>query len=88
MAEYKGVTKSGFEFVIDEDSIDMELMDALADASENEAMTGRVIMRMLGKDQKTRFYDHIRNEKGKVPIDKATEGLIDFFEAVKAGKNL
>lgn len=88
MAEYKGVTKSGFEFVIDEDSIDMELMDALADASENEAMTGRVIMRMLGKDQKNRFYDHIRNEKGKVPIDKATEGLIDFFEAVKAGKNL
>jgi hypothetical protein len=88
MAEYKGVTKTGFEFVIDEDAIDMELLDDLADASENGAVLGRIIMRMLGKEQKKRFYDFIRNENGKVPIDKASEGLIDFFNAVKAGKNL
>lgn len=88
MAEYKGVTKTGFEFVIDEDAIDMELLDDLADASENCAVLGRIIMRMLGKEQKKRFYDFIRNENGKVPIDKASEGLIDFFNAVKAGKNL
>ncbi len=87
MAEYKGTTKTGFEFVVDEDSIDMELMDDLVEASENEAMIGRIIMRMLGKEQKKRFYDHIRNEKGKVPVDKASEGLIDFFEAIKTGKN-
>ena len=88
MAEYKGVTKTGFDFCIDEDAIDMELLDDLAEATENEALIGRIIMRMLGKEQKKRFYDFIRNEKGKVPIDKASEGLVDFFEAIKAGKNL
>lgn len=88
MAEYKGVTKSGFEFSINEENIDMELMDDLADAEENSALIGRIIMRMLGKEQKKRFYDFIRTESGKVPIDKASEGVIDFFEAIKAGKNL
>jgi len=88
MAEYKGVTKSGFEFSINEENIDMELMDDLADAEENNALIGRIIMRMLGKEQKKRFYDFIRTENGKVPIDKASEGMIDFFEAIKAGKNL
>lgn len=87
MATYKGTTETGFEFEIDENAIDMELIDLMADASDNNLYTGRVIERMLGKEQKKAFYNHLREKYGKVPIDKASECLADFFNAVTAGKN-
>lgn len=87
MESVKGKTRHGFEFEIDRDNIDMELLDTLADAMENESLMGRVLSQLMGKEQKKRFYDFIRNEKGKVPIDKASEGLIDIFNSFKDGKN-
>lgn len=87
MATYKGTTETGFEFEIDENAIDMELMDSIADAGDNEIYIGRVIGRMLGKEQKKAFYNHLREKYGNVPIDKASECLADFFNAVTAGKN-
>lgn len=84
----KGKTKTGFEFEIDRGVIDMELLDDLADMQDNPALTGRVLTRLLGKDQKKALYDHIRDESGRVPIDKAAAELVDIFGAFETGKNL
>ena len=43
MAEYKGVTKTGFDFCIDEDAIDMELLDDLAEATECRLRAERLV---------------------------------------------
>lgn len=87
MEKEKGRTKSGFEFEIDRGAIDMELLDELADMQDNPALTGRVLARLLGKDQKRALYDHIRDENGRVPIGRAAAELVDIFGAFENGKN-
>ena len=85
--EYKGITRYGFEFAIDSEAIDMELLDAIAKCDENSIFIGSVFERLLGSDQKKAFYDSIRDEKGHVPPERAVECLNDFFESIKNGKN-
>ena len=87
MATVKGKTKTGFEFEIDSAVIDMELLDDLSDMQENPAVTGRVLNRLLGKEQKKALYDHIRDESGHVPIESAAAELIDLFAGLENGKN-
>lgn len=87
MAIVKGKTETGFEFEIDRDCIDMELLDDLAEMQENPAITGRVLNRLLGKEQKRALYDHVRDEAGHVPIDKAAAELVDIFKGLENGKN-
>lgn len=84
---YKGKTRYGYEFEISKSAIDMELLDAIADCEDNSVYIGRVFERLLGKEQKKRFYDSIRDETGHVPAEKATECLTDFFDVIKNGKN-
>ena len=87
MATVKGKTKTGFEFEIDSAAIDMELLDDLSEMQENLAITGRVLNRLLGKEQKKALYDHIRDESGHVPIESASAELIDLFAGLENGKN-
>lgn len=87
MAEVKGKTKSGFEFEFDDDVVDMEMLDCLVEAEDNPAYIGRIIGLMLGKEQKKRLYDHLRDENGKVSIEKTAECLIEFFNTIRDGKN-
>ncbi len=87
MAEVKGKTTSGFEFSFDDSVIDMELLDCLVDTEENPAYIGRVVRLILGKEQQKALYEHLRDEKGKVPVDKTAECMIEFINAVKDGKN-
>ena len=87
MAEVKGKTSSGFEFSFDDNVVDMEMLDNLVEAEENPAYIGKIIGLMLGKEQKKDLYDHLRDENGKVPIEKTATCLIEFFNAIKDGKN-
>lgn len=87
MANVKGTTGTGFNFEIDRAAVDMELLDELADMQDNPAKTGRVLQRLLGPEQKRALYDHIRDEAGHVPIDKAAAELVDIFGAFDSGKN-
>jgi hypothetical protein len=87
MEKIKGETKTGFKFEFDRANIDMELLDDLADMQDNPAMSGRVLSRLLGSDQKRALYDHIRDEAGHVPIEKAAAELIDIFAESENGKN-
>lgn len=86
----KGETSSGFKFEVNENVLDnMELVDALAEAQgENPAMISKVILLVLGKEQRGRLYEHLRNEDGVVPMTKASEELTEIFELMgQEGKN-
>ncbi len=70
----KGETKSGFKFEIDPDEVnDIEFLERLGEAGEDVSKMPRIMKEILGEDQRKRMYDHIRNEKGKVPIDAAMD---------------
>lgn len=83
----KGATKSGFEFEIDTEAVDMELLDMIGDMDDNPALLGKVLGKLLGKEQKARLYDHVRDEKGHVPPAAVADALAEMFSAFKDGKN-
>lgn len=86
----KGKLENGFEFVVDDDALDnMELIDAMADAQEdNPAMFSKAVLILLGKDQRQKLYDHLRDESGRVPIEAVTNAFVEIFEALgDQGKN-
>lgn len=90
MAEIKGVTKGGFAYTLKESvKDDMELVDALAeiDAGNGLAMS-TVCLKLLGKEQRKKLYDHVRAEDGTVPIEAVGEAIQDILTGMGTeGKN-
>ena len=75
-----GTTSSGFDYSIsDEAANDMELFDLFAEADQNPLVLPPLINRLLGPEQKKRLYDHLRDERGIVPIDKVGDELIEML---------
>ena len=75
----KGKTKSGFAFEIDPEQVnDMEFLERLGTASDDITKMPKVMTEILGAEQRAKMYDHLRNENGKVPIDKA----MDLFQEI------
>ena len=64
----KVITKSGFECLVDKKQMDdMELVDKIAEADAgNPLAVSAVIEKVLGKEQKAKLYNHLRNEDGRV----------------------
>lgn len=86
----KGTTASGFAYEVEKAAMnDMELVELLADGGENNPMTYPKMTEMIfGKEQKQRLYEHLRDEKGRVPVDGVMDALKDVFTAFgSAGKN-
>ena len=84
----KGKTSSGFEFKIEEHVLDnMELLDAIVEADENPAMIPKIVNMVLGKDGKKRLYDHLRTDKGNVPIMAVAAEVAEIFNCNQQGKN-
>lgn len=83
-------TKSGFSCDIDPDVLnDMELVDDLAEVQAGNALAiSRVCLKILGKDNRTRLYDHVRNMAGRVPPDKVDAELGEILKGMgQPGKN-
>ncbi len=79
----KGTTKSGFEFEIDSNVLDnMELVDALAEASEDATQISKAIRMILGDEQKKKLYEHVRNEDGVVSVTAISDELLDMFDII------
>ena len=84
----KGKTKSGFDFQIEEHVLDnMELLDAIVEADENPAMIPKIVSMVLSKEGKKRLYDHLRTEKGNVPIMAVAAEVAEIFSSTQKGKN-
>lgn len=77
----KGKTSTGFEYEIDSAALDnMELVDAIAEADENHLGISKVIRLLLGEKQRNKLYDHLRTEKGTVPVAAVREALLEIFK--------
>lgn len=88
----KGTTESGFEFQIDpEDINDIEFLERLGIAfNDDVTKIPGIITEVLGADQRARLYDHLRNERGKVPIDAvmtAFQEILTIANESNQGKN-
>ena len=76
----KGKTKSGFCFEIDETGLDdIEFVEALADLEEDALKLPKVCNMLLGKEQKAKLYDHLRNENGKVPVTDVSNAIVEIM---------
>lgn len=86
----KGKTESGFKYEIDEKVLDdMELIDAMA-ASQGEDPTqiSVVVIKIFGKEQRDRLYDHLRTEDGRVPVTDVANTITEIIESIgDDGKN-
>ena len=74
-------TASGFEFEIEDGVLDnMELLDAIAELEENPLKLTKVVKLLLGDETKERLYDHVRNDKGRVPAEALSTEVADIFK--------
>ena len=86
----KGKLQNGFEFDIDEAALDnMELIDAMTEAQEDDpGKFSKATLLLLGKDERKRLYDHLREEDGRVPIKAVADAFVEIFQALgEQGKN-
>lgn len=75
-----GKLKSGFEYEVAEEVRDnMELLDAIVEAEENPLAVSKVVKLLLGEDQRRKLYDHLRTEKGNVPILAVSNAVAEIF---------
>lgn len=86
----KGKTESGFEFDVDKEVFDdMELLDALTEADRGSmTAVSEACVKILGKQQRQKLYDHLRQENGKVPIKLVSKEIINIMKLLgEEGKN-
>jgi hypothetical protein len=85
-----GTLSNGFEYSINDEVLDdMELIDAMEQSQGDDPLkVGKVIAMILGDDQKSAFYDSIRNESGRVPVNETVTLLTELIESLgDQGKN-
>lgn len=90
MAKKKSKIESGFEFEIDPEALDdMEMVDALAEAQEGDALKiSIVIKKLLGEDQRKKLYDHLRTDDGRVSVEACMDAIFEIIESLgDEGKN-
>ena len=81
----KGTTTTGFKFSIDPDAVkDMEFIELAAEAEENGLLLPKMIEHVLGKDQKKKLYDHVRNNKGRVMVEDVSEEIKQIFSSINS----
>ena len=78
-----GTTSSGFTYQIDENVLqDYELLEAIAETETNPIMITRVVRLLLGNDI-DKLKNHVRDENGRVSIEKMNVEITEIFEAQK-----
>lgn len=83
-------TNSGFCCDIDPDVLNnMELVDALADIQSGNGLAyPTVCLLILGRRDRARLYDHLRNEAGRVPTKDVDREMTEIMQALgKPAKN-
>lgn len=76
----RGKLESGFEYEVAEEVRDnMELLDAIVEADENPLAVSKVVKLLLGEEQRRKLYDHLRTDKGNVPILAVSNAVAEIF---------
>lgn len=76
-----GTTTSGFAYSIPDENVNnMEFLDALAEAEdENPLRISKVLRLLLGDEQRKALYDRLRDEDGRVPVESVMAELKDIL---------
>ncbi len=84
----KGKTKTGFNFKIDEETLnDYELLELFADVDDNPLLVPKVVEKLLGEVQKNKLIEHVRDDKGIARADKIAIEIEDMLLSAKETKN-
>lgn len=79
-----GTTSTGFEFEIDSDVLhDMEFIELLAESEKDGTKLAPAIVNAIGEKQKKALWNHCRNVKGRVPIERVSQEFMEILEASK-----
>ena len=77
----EGTTKSGFNFKVADESLnDFELIEVLSEVDVNPLLLPRLVKMLLGDEQKKALMDHLRTEKGNVPLDAMSDEIMEIFQ--------
>ena len=82
--------ENGFKIELDEKVIDnMELVDTLAEADEdNPLVVSKIVKMLLGEEKRKGLYDSLRTEDGRVPVESVSNAVQKIFAAFgDKGKN-
>ena len=80
----------GCHLRLDENATDnMEFIDALAEMAEDDfTAVSKVLVMILGKEQRKKLYDHLRTPDGRVPIKAVSDCVLEIFDKMgQQGKN-
>lgn len=82
-------TSIGFEAEIDESALnDMAFLDALAELEDGKSYRVATIADLiLGKDNKKRLYDMLKDAKGRVPAEAAMNQVSEILMQLQPAKN-
>lgn len=84
----KGKTKSGFEFSIDDETLNnYELLEVISEVDGNPLKLPQLMTMLLGVKQAKSLKDHVRNEKGMVPMDLIQTEIQEIFQSGSKLKN-
>ena len=78
--------ESGIKLNIDETVLDdIELLDDMVSTDEGDAMAlSPICSKLLGKTEKKKLYDSLRNEQGRVPATAVVPAVVEIL--TKLGK--
>lgn len=83
-----GKLKSGFEYKIEEHRLDnMELLDVIAEVDSDPTKLPKLLNLLMDEDQRKSLYDHLRTEKGNVPVLAVSEAVAEIFKGSNKVKN-
>lgn len=84
----KGETTNGFKFSVEDNVLDdMELVDAMAEAEDGEPKAvSLVVEKILGKEQRKKLYDHVREKDGRVPTEPVMKAIGEIIDSFNEGK--
>ena len=86
----KIVLENGLELEVNEKAVNnMELLDALEEMTEgNELAISKVVKLMLGKENRKKLYDFVRDKDGRVPLEIIDKCLTEIMMLLgEQGKN-
>lgn len=77
-------TKSGFVCDIDPNVLDnAQMLDALAEfEGGNKLAYSRFCLHILGKETRTRLYDHLMTKDGRVPLEDVDREMSEIMHAL------
>ena len=84
----KGKTKSGFTFSISDETLNnYELLEVISVVDDNPLKLPQLMNMLLGSEQAKKLKDHVRTEKGFVPMDVIQGEIMEIFQSGPKSKN-